>query len=174
MQKILPISKDPNHKAFYTYHDALRVYFIGSQFLAVLTENLDQLLNGIISYVQFVPGAPPPPPLPPNTGIDNVDRSMNCIAQIKDTLRTFGHRWDDAQALLSSFESQAGSLLSTLYQRKHGISINSHHSPPEFMQHPIYDQTGNLITDDWSNIGPIFTNTNALQGGLGRPTNGPP
>ena len=173
MQKILPISKDPINNAFYTYHDALRVYFIGSQFLAVLAENLDQLLNGIIPYVPFVPGAPPPPPLPPSTGIDNVDRSMNCIAQIKDTLRTFGRRWYDAQALLSSFEAQAGSLLATLHQRKHGIPINNH-SPPDFIQHPIYDRSGNLVTDDWPNIGPIFTNPNTLQGGLGGSSNGLP
>ena len=173
MQKILPISKDPLHNAFYTYHDALRVYFIGSQFLAVLSENLDQLLNGTIPYVSYVPGSPPPPPLPPSTGIENVDRSMNCIAHIKDTLRTFGRRWDDAQALLSSFESQAGSLLATLHQRKHGIPVNTH-SPPEFMQHPIYDQSGNLVADDWANIGPIFTSSNTLQGGPGRPANGLP
>lgn len=171
MQKILPISKDPVNKAFYTYHDALRVYFIGSQFLAVLTENLDQLLNGIIPYVPFVSGSPPPPPLPASTGINNVDRSINCIAQIKDALRTFGRRWDDAQALLSSFESQAGSLLATLHQMKHGIPVNNH-STPEFMQRPIYDQSGNLIRDDWSNVGPIFTNANTLQGGLGGPRNG--
>lgn len=171
MQKILPISKDPVNNAFYTYHDALRVYFIGSQFLAVLSENLDQLLNGIIPYVPYVPGAPPPPPLPASTGIDNVDRSMNCIAQIKDTLRTFGRRWYDAQALLSSFETQAGSLLATLHQRKHGITVNTH-SSPEYLQHPIYDQSGNLVvTDDWSNLGPIFTNPNPLQGGLGGPMN---
>lgn len=171
MQKILPICKDPLHSAFYTYHDALRVYFIGSQFLAVLSENLDQLLNGIIPYVQYVSGAPPPPPLPPSTGIENVDRSINCIGQIKDILRTFGQRWYEAQALLSSFDTQAGSLYTTLQQRKHGISVNTH-SPPDFMHHPVYDQSGNIVTDDWSNIGPIFTNTNNMQGGLGGHANG--
>ena len=56
MQKIFPISRDPVNRAFYTYHDALRVYFVGSQFLAVLSASQDQLLNGIVPYVPVVPG----------------------------------------------------------------------------------------------------------------------
>lgn len=171
MQKILLISREPINNGFYTYHDALRVYFIGSQFLAVLTESFDQILNGIIRYVPFAPGSPPPPPLPINTGVHNVDRSINCIAQIKETLRTFGNRWDDALALQSSFEAQAGPLLTSLHQRKHGMPTNSH-SPPDLMQQPIYNPVGNLVTDDWSNMGPIFANPNTLQGGPGAPANG--
>jgi hypothetical protein len=165
IQNIFRISRDPVNSAFYTYHDALRVYFIGSQFLAVLTDNQDQLLNGIISYISSSPGSPPPPPIPRSNGkIDNVDRSIDCITHIKETLRTFGHRWDDAQALQSSFEAQAGSLLATLHQRKHGVSASSQ-SPPKFMPQPIYGQIGNLVEEDWSTMGPIFPNANTLQGG---------
>lgn len=173
MQKIFPISRDPINTAFYTYHDALRVYFVGSQFLAVLMESQDQLLNGVAPYATVIPGAPPPPPLPSNMGVDKVDRSINCITHIKETLRTFGHRWDDAQALQSSFEAQAGSLLSALHRRKHHVDdiSRSSHSPPSYMQHPVYDQLGNLVTDDWSNMnmGSMFQPANTLQRGLGRP-----
>jgi hypothetical protein len=174
IEKIFPISRGPINTAFYTYHDALRVYFIGSQFLAVLAENQDQLLNGIISYAPVVPGSPPPPPLPSNAGGDNVDRSINCIAHIKETLRTFGLRWDDAQALQSSFETQAGSLLGILHRRKQhvdDISRNSH-GASSFVQQPVYDPMGNVVPDDWSDMGSIFVNANILQGGLGESTHG--
>jgi hypothetical protein len=174
IEKIFPISRGPINTAFYTYHDALRVYFIGSQFLAVLAENQDQLLNGIISYAPVVPGSPPPPPLPSNAGGDNVDRSINCINHIKETLRTFGLRWDDAQALQSSFETQAGSLLGILHRRKQhmdDISRNSH-GASGFVQQPVYDPMGNVVPDDWSDMGSIFVNANILQGGLGESTHG--
>ena len=118
MQKIFPISRDPINVVFYTYHDALRVYFVGSQFLAVLSENQDQLLNPITPYPPIMANSPPPPPLPAKTSLDNIDRSTNCITHIKETLKTFGYRWEDSQALLSSFEMQAAPLLISLKQRK--------------------------------------------------------
>ncbi|KAG0649927.1 Positive regulator of purine utilization, partial [Hyphodiscus hymeniophilus] len=160
MQKIFPIARDPINTAFYTYHDALRVYFVGSQFLAVLTEAQDKILSGILPYTPVNPGSPPPPPLPSNTGADNIDRSINCITHIKETLKTFGRRWDDSQALQSSFESQAESILALLYRRKHhvdDISRNSH-SPGFIPQtQPVYDHMGALITDEWTNMrGPVY------------------
>ena len=171
MQKIFPISKDPINTAFYTYHDALRVYFIGSQFLAVLTESQDHLLNGIVPYTPLIQGSPPPPPLPSSTGADNVDRCINCIKHIKETLKTFGHRWDDSQALLSSFEAQAGPMLTILYQKKqhsNEISLKSQ-SSPNFAPQPVYDHVGKLITDDWSHMGSVSTAVNTLQKGQGGP-----
>jgi hypothetical protein len=170
MQKIFPISRDPINTAFYTYHDALRVYFVGSQFLAVLNESPDQLLNGVVPYTPVIAGCPPPPPLPTNTGVDNMDRSINCITHIKETLKTFGHRWDDSQALQSSFEAQAESLLAALHRRKHHVDdiSRSNNSPPGFMPQPVYDHMGNLITDEWSN----FQTARTLQHGLGGPAHG--
>jgi hypothetical protein len=159
MQKIFPISRDPINTAFYTYHDALRVYFVGSQFMAVLNENPDQILKGIIPYTPIVPGAPPPPPFPTNTGADNVDRSINCITHIKETLKTFGNRWDDSQALLSSFEAQAEPLLASLRRRKQHVDEASRIAlTPGFVSQPqpVYDHLGNLITDDWTSMGVMF------------------
>lgn len=125
VQKIFPISQDPLNKTFYTYHDALRVYFIGCQFLAVLSENLDQLLHGIITYVPSLAGSSPPPPLPPNAGVNNVGRSINCITHVRETLKTFGHRWADSKVLLANFNAQAESLLGVLHQRKQQEVENS-------------------------------------------------
>lgn len=114
MRKMLPISKDPFNTAFYTYHDALRVYFIGSQFMAVLSGNLDTLLQGVIPYAAVSLGGPPPPPIPNVGRSDNVDRSISCIEQIIEILRTYGERWDDSKALKASFETQARGLLGEL------------------------------------------------------------
>jgi hypothetical protein len=166
MQKIFPISRDPINKAFYTYHDALRVYFVGSQFLAVLTESQDQVLNGIMPYTPVIAGSPPPPPLPSHSGADNTDRSINCVTHIKETLKTFGHRWEDSKALLSSFEAQADPLLAALHQRRHRIAeISRHsHSPPSFMPQPSFNHVGNMSSDEWSNMGSAFVNTGGLQG----------
>jgi len=169
MQKIFPISRDPINKAFYTYHDALRVYFIGGQFLSVLSENPDELLSGVLPYTPTLAGAPPPPPLPSNAGIDSIDRSINCVTHIRETLRTFGHRWEDSKALLSSFETQAEPVLTTLHRRKHhieGISRSSH-SPPGYVAQPGFDHMGNLTVDEWSNMGTGFANPGTSQGGHG-------
>jgi hypothetical protein len=146
MQKIFPISHNPINTAFYTYHDALRVYFVGSQFLAVISDPQNKIFNRIVQYPSVVPGSPPPPPLPSDTGIDNIDRSINCITHVKETLKTFGRRWDDSQSLLSIFESQADSILATLHRRKHS---------PGFIPQPqpIFDNLGNLTADKWTNIG---------------------
>jgi hypothetical protein len=174
MQKISPISRDPVKKAFYTYHDALRVYFVGSQFLAVLLENQDQLLNGILPYAPVLAGSPPPPPLPNNAGIDSIDRSINCVERIKEVLTIFGKRWEDSKALLSNFESQAAPAIVALHRRKHHIdeiSRNSH-SPPSFMGPPTFDPLGRITADEWGNMGPGFTNPGALQGGHGGQSHG--
>jgi len=173
MQKIFPISRDPINVAFYTYHDALRVFFVGSQFLVILSENQDQLLNGIVPYAPVLAGSPPPPPLPSSGGADNIDRSINCVSHIKETLKTFGHRWDDSKALLANFETQAEPVLAALHRRKHHVdemSRNSH-SPPSYMPQPGFDHLGNVTTNDWSNMGSGFGNAGGLQGGHG---GGPP
>jgi hypothetical protein len=118
IQKLLPIAKDPINTAFYTYHDALRVYFIGSQFIAVLSDNLNALLQGIIPFVNTIQGGPPPPPIPNMGRADNISRSIICIEQIIEALKTYGERWDDSKALKSSFEAQSTGMLGELYRRQ--------------------------------------------------------
>ncbi|OBU01354.2 hypothetical protein VE01_00251 [Pseudogymnoascus verrucosus] len=118
IQKLLPIAKDPINTAFYTYHDALRVYFIGSQFIAVLSDNLNALLQGIIPFVNTIQGGPPPPPIPNMGRTDNISRSIICIEQIIEALKTYGERWDDSKALKSSFEAQSTGMLGELYRRQ--------------------------------------------------------
>ncbi|KAL3420676.1 fungal specific transcription factor domain-containing protein [Phlyctema vagabunda] len=163
VEKIFPISNGSINAAFYTYHDALRVYFIGSQFIAVLSENQETLLTGIIPYIPMVPGSSPAPPIPENdSGSDNIDRSIRCIKQIKEILRTFGQRWEDSDALQSSFSMQADPLLSILYAR------SSHSEIARASQSPNYaNQYGQVkleapTMDDWNNMGQIYSGS--LQG----------
>jgi len=169
MQKIFPISKDPINTAFYTYHDSLRVYFVGSQFLAVLIDDSDQLLNGILPYLQPIPGSPPPPPLPINAGVDSVDRSINCVTHIKETLKTFGQRWEDSKALLSSFEAQSEPILLDLHQRRRQLTelARASHSPPNFMPQPSFEHIRQLSAEDWAKSGRGFAN-NGMPGQQGR------
>ncbi|CZT05273.1 related to GAL4-like transcriptional activator [Rhynchosporium agropyri] len=179
MQKIFPISRDPVNTAFYTYHDALRVYFVGSQFISVLLDNQDQLLNGDSQYAPVLAGAPPPPPLPNNAGVDSIDRSVKCVTRMKETLRTFGHRWEDSKALLSNLELHAEPLIAALHRRKHHIKEiprTNHsppiysppiYSPPMYVSPPGFDQINTLIVDEWSNMGTGLGNMGTMQGGHG-------
>jgi hypothetical protein len=116
VQKIHPISKELN-SAFYTYHDALRVYFIGSQFISVLTENCDQLLNGQLLHTTMDLSGPSHPSIPNTSRSDNIDRCIACIGQIIDTLHTYGERWVDSKALKTSFIMQSKSILNELHRR---------------------------------------------------------
>ncbi len=170
MQKIFPISRDPINTAFYTYHDALRVYFVGSQFLAVLADNQDQLLHGVLPYETVLTGSSPPPPLPSNAGIDSVRRSINCITHIKDTLKTFGYRWDDSEALLSSFEIQADPILASLqrHKRHNDEASRNNHSPPDYLPAPTYGQIGNLASEQWPTMESIYANRRIEQEHFGR------
>jgi hypothetical protein len=156
MQKIYPISKDPVNTAFYTYHDALRVYFIGSQFMAVLSNNIDSLLEGLFPYTTVNPNGPPPPPILNIGRNDNIERSILCIEQIIETLKTYGKRWDDSKALQGSFESQSRGLLAELRRRQQHRDNNS----------PNSTMTGNMASlvmaqqdiklrmdDGWANMG---------------------
>lgn len=172
IRKIFSICKDPINMAFYTYHDALRVYFIGSQFLAVLSEHLEQLLNEMMSYNAAMTANLPPPPRPNPDQTDNIDRSITCIEQITETLRTYGERWDDSKALQASFDSQAQGLLGELHRRRQQQQqMRSGASRSPESQHGMPNQTrqghslppthvdNNMINDEWN------TMAHVLQGG---------
>ena len=98
---MLRLISDPNYTAPTTFYDAMRVYMTGRQFLDVLQQNLDGLLNGITPPRPEVrPSAAPPPSLPaimlpPGDSVQryNTMRSITCIKQITDCLARFGVRW---------------------------------------------------------------------------------
>ncbi|KAI9738922.1 MAG: hypothetical protein M1818_005236 [Claussenomyces sp. TS43310] len=166
-EKIHSICKEPVNTAFYTYHDALRVYFIGSQFMAVLQDNIDQLLNARVPYIPAVAGGPPLPDIPNLGRSDNINRSIKCINQIVDTLKTYGERWCDSQALKTNFEAQVGPLLVNLHQREHQQSTalaGSHdlNITPGLM---TSGQLEGRISDNWAGMVNNFPDRPANLGG---------
>ncbi|KAL2159482.1 hypothetical protein VTH06DRAFT_2487 [Thermothelomyces fergusii] len=108
VDKMYEIANLTEKAAFYTYHDALRVFFMGSQFVAVSREAGDLLLSGSpIPVPRPAPGKVPPPlrPASLDRGTNDIlDRSLRCLERIKLTLRLFGNRWEQALSLMDSFE----------------------------------------------------------------------
>ncbi|KAK4235044.1 fungal-specific transcription factor domain-containing protein [Achaetomium macrosporum] len=122
IDRIYDIANQSANAAFYTYHDALRVFFMGSQFSAVLQDARDLLLSGSpISPLLSAPGTvkPPPPPVRLDRGAgDNLDRSLRCLERVKLILKLYGNRWERALSLMESFESISGEIWKDLTTRR--------------------------------------------------------
>ncbi|GAB1318653.1 GAL4-like transcriptional activator [Madurella fahalii] len=149
MNRIYGIASSVVNTAFYTYHDALRVYFMGSQFVAILRDAGDHLLSGSpIPIPLSVPGKAPPPPIPPRLerdGGDNLDRSLRCLDNVRLTLKLYGDRWRDALSLLDSFEAMSADMLENLNARRamRGAAAGPVPNPPyrtTLAQHPTQPQ----------------------------------
>ncbi|KAI1334913.1 fungal-specific transcription factor domain-containing protein [Xylariaceae sp. FL0016] len=121
LDRIYEITHSGSNMAFYSYYDALRVFFMASQLIAVLRDAEDLILAGM-------PVAPPPtqhgkaqpPPLPRQVGIaiDNLERSIGSLERTSRTLARYGERWDDFIALHRNFEMQSGELVDRLRIRQ--------------------------------------------------------
>ncbi|KAI9782930.1 MAG: hypothetical protein M1839_004405 [Geoglossum umbratile] len=123
-QKLLPIARSVGNTAFYTYHDALRVYWLGRLFIATLRESEDLLLNGVPPVMTYVPG-PDGPPIPPLQNLgrrENASRAISCIGQMISILETYGSRWEQAAPLRDGFKDESASILANLRQRADAIS----------------------------------------------------
>lgn len=122
IDRIYDIANLAVNAAFYTYHDALRVFFMASQFVAVLRDAGDLLLSG--SHVPIPPSAPgnvspPPPPVRLDRGSgDNLDRSLRCLDRVKLTLGLYGERWKNALSLRDSFEMISAEVWENLTARR--------------------------------------------------------
>ena len=121
IDRIYHVAHASSNAAFYTYHDVLKVYFMGSQFVAVLRDAAESLLNGTPPPAPFtVPGKPAPPPIPQRFGphVDNLDRSLNCLEKTSLTLKRYGERWQNALALLETFDMISAQVTENLHGRK--------------------------------------------------------
>ncbi|PHH70680.1 hypothetical protein CDD82_6978 [Ophiocordyceps australis] len=119
--------------AFYTYQDALKVYFMANQFIAVLRDAEEMLLSDSqVPPPLSAPGTAPPPPIPLRSGPtamdnssnngnnnnNNVDRSLWCLEHISQTLDLYGARWGDATMLRLGFERISGETIQRLRSRR--------------------------------------------------------
>ncbi|KAK3389721.1 fungal-specific transcription factor domain-containing protein [Podospora didyma] len=123
VDRIYEVAHAPTNGAFYTYHDALRAYFMGSQFVAVLHDAADTLLSGtIVSPPPTAPGDVPPPSLPDRfdraTSGDNLDRSLRTLERVGLTLKKYGERWEIIQALMGTFEMISAKVMEDLHARR--------------------------------------------------------
>ncbi|KAB5536016.1 fungal-specific transcription factor domain-containing protein [Coniochaeta sp. 2T2.1] len=139
LNRIYEVAHAVMNTAFYTYHDALRVYFMGSQFVAVLRNDGDALISGANVPVPLaLPGQPPPPPLPKrfDGGMDNLDRSLRSLERVSLTLKKYGERWEDALALLQSFEMISLEILNWLRDKRRARDNgSSRQTEPSNRQH---------------------------------------
>ena len=113
------------NSTFYTYHDALKVYFMASQLLAVLWDAEDMLLRGSGAQPPMTrPGTAPPPPIPRRARLpgapyeDNLSLSLSCLERVGQTLGKFGERWEESTMLKTGFETISRETLERLRARK--------------------------------------------------------
>lgn len=108
--------------AFYTHHDALKVYFMASQLIAVLRDAEDMLISGApvppppsLRPAPMVPRRPMRPGMPAE---DNLGRSLWCLGRIPETLALYGTRWEDATMLKQAFERMSAETTGRLRKRQ--------------------------------------------------------
>ncbi|KAJ4196860.1 Zn(2)-C6 fungal-type domain-containing protein [Fusarium falciforme] len=119
------IAHQSENTGFCTYHDVLRVFFMANQFLAVLKDAEDMLLSGVPVPIPIPPpGAAPPPPLPRRlqpqglNGEDNLDRSLQCLEKVSQTLDAYAERWADASTWQENFARASKELVERLRRRR--------------------------------------------------------
>jgi hypothetical protein len=119
------IAQSTQNSGFYTYHDVMRVFFMASQFLAVLRDAEDMLLSGMPVPIPIArPGTAPAPPLPRRlqpqgmNGEDNLDRSLRCLDKVSQTLNISGERWVDASHLRENFGQISQEVVERLSGRR--------------------------------------------------------
>ncbi|KAH0538654.1 hypothetical protein FGG08_004791 [Glutinoglossum americanum] len=161
-EKLLPIAMNRASTAFYTFHDALRVYFLGSLFVATLRENEELLLNGVAPVVTYAPrpDEPPIPPFPTRGRAGNASRAINCINRVIRILEAYGDRWDDAAALCERFKDESASMVTKLHQRSESMAVSPERDRaiPYFKQEPI-TELSLIESSEWGNILPETNST---------------
>ncbi|KAI1825504.1 fungal-specific transcription factor domain-containing protein [Xylaria intraflava] len=138
LDRIYDIAHNGRNTGFYSHHDALRIFFMASQFVAVLRDAEDVLLSGIMPPPPpYTIGKAMPPPIPRRMGglgFDNLERSLGCLERTAMTLAKYGERWDDSVSLRQSFEVISRDVVDRLRERQR---IKQEPSPPRPRQRPV-------------------------------------
>lgn len=135
------------NSALYTYHDALKVYFMGNQFLAVIRDAEDVILSGRpIATPPSRPGCPPPPPIPRRhvqpvqSPAEMIQKSLRCLQCIPQTLAKYGERWEEAVMLMQSFQQLSKDMVTHLQNRQANAS-----SVPQQQPQQLHQQQQHLV-----------------------------
>ncbi|KZF26430.1 putative C6 transcription factor [Xylona heveae TC161] len=124
--RMCPTVEDETQYFLYTFHDALRAYAIGRQFLHLLWQTRDQLLDtrsADLCSPYFTH-----PRLTYFSRTHSVTRAIMCIEQIRQILTLFGVRFDYL-ALRDSFIRESTSTLDKLYAKQNELSKRGHNAP---------------------------------------------
>ena len=124
-EKMQTVLRDMDSSAIYTFHDILRVYFVGRHFRDVLWQHLERLLNGRLYETPYVPPALLAPLSSPNDNQqNNTTRAIRCINGVVDILDIFGQK-SGYMALRDKFSADTRPLLDELHARQHGFHLAS-------------------------------------------------
>lgn len=159
LNRIYEVAHAVMNTSFYTYHDALRVYFMGSQFVAVLRNDGDALISGAgVPVPLALPGQPGPPPLPKRSdggsGGDNLDRSLRSLERASLTLEKYGERWEDSFALLQSFEMMSSEILTWLRSKREARDSENSHRTQQ-----THSEQNEPYRQQMHNASPVGSNT---------------
>lgn len=140
---------DPGHSAPTTFYDAMRVYMTGRQFLDVLQQNTEGLLNGIIpTHPKVEKGRRPAPPLPQihlpageTVQHFNTARSIGCIRKISDCLSRFGVKWG-YMSWNQRFQNETSGLLDELTGRLRELEVLAGTRRPSMWQGMVGGSAG--------------------------------
>ncbi|KAH8204396.1 hypothetical protein TruAng_001447 [Truncatella angustata] len=137
LDRIYEIAQNGPPNAFYTSHDALRVFFMATKLVAVLNEAEDLVAAGVtVAPPPSQPGRSPPPPLPLRPGgptIDNLQRSLDALERAKQTLGKWGQRWQDSSSLQHALDLMTINVIARLRLRQ---SMRQRMSPPQHSVSP--------------------------------------
>ncbi|KAK4202412.1 putative Zn(II)2Cys6 cluster transcripitional activator [Triangularia verruculosa] len=105
LYRIFEVAKDPANAGFYTYHDALKVFFMGSQLVTVLRDPGDTDLWKSLGAIQEPPRQPSlPERLDKSNSGGNIARSLLCLEKVNETLKEYGQRWEQVRTLADHFD----------------------------------------------------------------------
>lgn len=120
-EKMQNVLRDMDSSAIYTFHDILRVYFVGRRFLDVLWQNQDRLLSGVIFDTPDVPPGLLAPLSVTNRSRQSItSRAIQCINGVIEILETFGHK-SGYMSLRDRFSADSKFLLDELHTRLRGL-----------------------------------------------------
>ena len=139
------------NSAFYTYMDALKVYFMASQLVGLLWEIEDLIISGHrVPVPPTRPGDAPPPPIPrrqvmPGMPLENnIHRSLRCLERVTQTLTKFGERWDRSTLLVEGFDGMARDAMERLRSRASQQQQQQQHHAAQQQQHHSMYQNGQI------------------------------
>ncbi|KAK0670080.1 putative Zn(II)2Cys6 cluster transcripitional activator [Cercophora samala] len=118
LYKMHEVVKASVSEGFYTYHDALKVFFMGSQLVTVLRDPGDSDLWQSLGAVRPPQLQPPLPDRLDKHITNNITRSLLCLDKVNETLKLYGERWEQVKTLAGHFDRTTADIKPYLETRR--------------------------------------------------------